>query len=232
MNDQPNINQDQPQDPFVDLRTSVSGEQSVLELQRRKDSFTDLGFSDEFVSNLSEKYPKLSTEHNLSVKLKDLTDAGFENPVALIEKFPAILGLSFKENITPKLELVADILDLYDINSYTANQVFESLPPLFGLKRARISMTARILKDHINEPKSLMPRQLASLLIQAPENILISVFKSDSKLSAANAVSRIGGIKKSYKTKEDKRTFLSDLFRRNPKDKLLRKYFNTYPMKE
>src|SRR3989344_5746420 len=126
MNDQPNINQDQPQDPFVDLRTSVSGEQSVLELQRRKDSFTDLGFSDEFVSNLSEKYPKLSTEHNLSVKLKDLTDAGFENPVALIEKFPAILGLSFKENITPKLK------DLTDAGFENPVALIEKFPAILG----------------------------------------------------------------------------------------------------
>ncbi|MEO8637778.1 MAG: hypothetical protein ABI430_02670, partial [Candidatus Taylorbacteria bacterium] len=87
---------------FKDLRRTDNKAGTSEEMLRRSVHLTDLGFSPEFVADFMGD--KSHLEHNIDAKLSNLKIAGFENPVALVEKNPQILNLSFEENIKAKLE--------------------------------------------------------------------------------------------------------------------------------
>jgi hypothetical protein len=69
--------------------------------RERYQQFLDLGFSKEWLDDLTAHHPSL--HDNPKAKIDGLRDRGFENPVKLITTSPPILGLAF-ENIDAKIE--------------------------------------------------------------------------------------------------------------------------------
>ncbi|MEO8637373.1 MAG: hypothetical protein ABI430_00540, partial [Candidatus Taylorbacteria bacterium] len=193
---------------------------------------------------LVEKFPQilsLSMEENTIPKLSDLKNAGFVDPVALIEKSPSILGLSMEENIKPKLELAQIVIDTYGITTYKAPEIFETFPQLFGLKRVKMEIVARVLRDKVEAPKDLTPKQLARIFIRPIEDIVLSYPTSGDKKMFLNEL--VKKVKESSKNKDKnaKRQKIEALLERDangkvilgdPLTNIVLKYLRDYPEKK
>jgi hypothetical protein len=74
--------------------------------------------------------------------IKALKEAGFTNPVGLIERFPPVAGLSLT-NIKRKIELIKTLNKQFGTD-YNPHTVIESFPPYLSYSKPRLFFYLRI----------------------------------------------------------------------------------------
>ena len=144
-----------------DLRYDQADRQRVVLARQRE--LKEAGFSDEFITNHPEE---TLVGANISVheRLDSLKSQGFNSPIALIEKFPPILGFSPK-NIDNKLAELRN----QGFNSPIA--LIEKVPSILSFSPKNINnKLAELHNQGFNSPIALIEK-LPSILNYSPKNI-------------------------------------------------------------
>ena len=247
-------------DKSVDLRdypNDPETKESVIE--SRREALRELGFSDDFIGKLKKKHKTLYKKESIQNKIEGLKERGFKDPIKLTTTFPSTISLAldnidrkieglkergFKDpvklittfpstislaldNIDKKLNVLKKLVAHYNLDLDPIG-IIEGFPVFLGLKIDKIWTTARIISEKIKTTDEVTNTKIKHLLFNNLENLILAT-RTETSVNLDSLMSESKRIKKQELSKAEKRSRIATL---PDNDRLKKRYFRGYPMKD
>jgi len=195
-------------------------------IDRKIEGLKERGFKDPV--KLITTFPSTigSTFENIDRKIEGLKERGFKDPVKLITTFPSTISLAL-DNIDKKLNVLKKLVAHYNLDLDPIG-IIEGFPVFLGLKIDKIWTTARIISEKIKTTDEVTNTKIKHLLFNNLENLILAT-RTETSVNLDSLMSESKRIKKQELSKAEKRSRIATL---PDNDRLKKRYFRGYPMKD
>jgi len=165
---------------------------------------------------------------NIDEKIEGLKQRGFDNPVKMISSLPPVLGYAF-ENIDKKIRTFAKLLNKSKIE-ISPIRLIENILPLLGTKDEKTMVIARVISKYCTDKSEVSTKLIRKLIFCNIEDVLVTMIETENELlTMPEFIKKVDAVKKRKLLKTEKRGIING--RLPESNKIKRKYFKSYPLK-